>query len=140
MGDPRVLIDGGSRGSGGAGGGGTVVAGEVSGTVDSGGRIVDAGVTGCENGFPGPRGASAKLCPTAEFGAEFGAYEREEEVISALFNASDIDGSEVLPLGDSLSSLVDRLELDSGGDMYPDTLCPGFPVETAEEYGGGGPE
>lgn len=37
--------------------------------------------------------------------------------MSVLFNASDIEGSEVAPLGDSLSSLVERLELDSGGDM-----------------------
>lgn len=37
--------------------------------------------------------------------------------ISVLFRASEIEGSRFEPFGDSLSSRVERLELDSGGDM-----------------------
>ena len=37
--------------------------------------------------------------------------------ISVVLNASDIEGNRVAPLGDSFSSLVERLEFDSGGEM-----------------------
>lgn len=37
--------------------------------------------------------------------------------MSVLFKASCIEGREVGFKGDSLSSLVDRREFDSGGDM-----------------------
>lgn len=42
--------------------------------------------------------------------------------------------------GDSFSSLVDRLVVESGGEMYP--VKPGFEAaaEAVYEYGGGGPE
>lgn len=40
----------------------------------------------------------------------------------------------------SLSSLVDRRELVSGGDIYPAMPCDELVTDAAEEYGGGGPE
>lgn len=55
-------------------------------------------------------------------------------------SASDIDGSNVVPEETSLSSRVDRLELLSGGDMYPAMPCVDPVTDGAEEYGGGGPE
>ena len=60
--------------------------------------------------------------------------------MSVLFSASEIDGNEVVPFGDSLSSLVDLLEFDSGGEMYPDVPCAELLTDAADEYGGGGPE
>jgi len=61
------------------------------------------------------------------------------KVIDFSPRASDIDGRALRMLGDSFSSLVDRLDVDSGGEMYPE---PEFGNVTAapEEYGGGGPE
>lgn len=59
--------------SGGAGGGGTAFDGDGSGIAlfeGNGGRSTDAGTIGCENGFPGPLGASANEARVAEPGAE----------------------------------------------------------------------
>lgn len=59
--------------SGGAGGGGTAFEEDGSGMTlleDSEERIADAGMMGCENGFPGPLGASANEVRVAEPGAE----------------------------------------------------------------------
>lgn len=53
----------------------------------------------------------------AEPGAECTPCDWTGVDASALFKASDIDGNKVEPMGDSLSSRVDRRELDSGGDM-----------------------
>ena len=47
-----------------------------------------------------------------------------------------MDGNDLRRPGDSFSSLVDRLVVDSGGEIYPDVEPV---VEGAQEYGGGGP-
>lgn len=69
-GEPMELVGGGCLVSGGAGGGGTVFAGDDSVTEKEDGRRAEAGAVGCENGFPGPLGASVKLWATADVGAE----------------------------------------------------------------------
>lgn len=112
------MFNGADFASGGTGGGGNVDIDGGSVPEENDERSAEAGATGCENGFPGPFGASVNVWATVEPGAETGVYDcAETGGISALFRASDIDGSEFVPLGDSFSSLVDRLELDSGGEM-----------------------
>jgi hypothetical protein len=49
-----------------------------------------------------------------------------------------MDGSDFRKSGESFSSLVDLLVVDSGGEMYPDEIEPA--VAGALVYGGGGPE
>jgi hypothetical protein len=49
-----------------------------------------------------------------------------------------MDGNDFRKSGESFSSRVDRLVVDSGGEMYPDELGPA--VAGALVYGGGGPE
>lgn len=80
-------------------------------------RSAEVDTVGCENGFPGPRGASVKEETVAEPGAECTLCDWTGLDASAFFKASDMDGNKVEPMGDSLSSLVDRREFDSGGDI-----------------------
>lgn len=66
-GDPILWIGGAARSSDGAGGGGTWVS-PGSGTAENEDRDVADVLIICENGFPGPAGASAKVWATAELG------------------------------------------------------------------------
>ena len=55
-----LLIAGGCRVSEGIGGGGTIFVGDCSIIDEKEDRIAEAGAPCCENGLPGPFGASAK--------------------------------------------------------------------------------
>lgn len=105
--------------SGAAGGGGTafVDGSGIAVVEDRDVRSADAGTMGCEKGLPGPRGASANDETVADPGADGVVKDWPVAGMSALFRASDIEGRKVEPLGDSLSSLVDRREFVSGGDI-----------------------
>lgn len=59
-GEPSTLIDGGGLVSDGVGGGGTILV-DVSGIEEIEDRSADAGAEGCENGLPGPLGASPNV-------------------------------------------------------------------------------
>lgn len=104
--------------SGGIGGGGTVFIGDGSGRPEldeSDDLRAEAGTVGCEKGLPGPFGPSMNVWATAEFGADAFEYDCDGGATSTFFNASDIEGKK-LPLGDSFSSLVERRDVDSGGE------------------------